>query len=78
MPNRKTAQDFARDVADQSKPGKNQYTTATNRDGTASISKNGIILHTKVFYSGEDRITIWFQDGSVAVGNAADFLNTLN
>jgi hypothetical protein len=88
MAGRGSAKDFARDVSAQSKPGKNQYSASSSPDGTQVILKNGVVLHPRVFYAGSggaatdanptaDKITIWFQDGSVATGDVTAFLATL-
>jgi hypothetical protein len=70
---------------------KNLYSASLNSDNTTiSVTRNGAVIFPKILWNqgypeaitdsggtNSDSITNYFTDGSIAVGSAQDFLNTL-
>lgn len=89
---RNNIQDFMRDVRARSVAGGNQYAASINADNvTVSISKNGVVTWSKVFYNVQgsaantdaagtgnyDTVTIIDGSGNPRVGGCQDFINQL-
>ena len=83
---RNNALDFQRDVAARS--GKNTYAATPSSDGTHKVTKNGVVLHPRIFYAGSggavtdanpsgDKVIVFSPDGMIGVADAAVFLQSL-